>query len=153
MTDLGTVGSDLCSVAHSVNASGEVVGTSGDQPGGCNGAFEQHGFLSVRGGPMIDLNRFVPASSDLTITDGETINNRGEIGASGMLPNGDFHAVVLVPCRCGRGCLGGSPQHTTQPSAPTTERRGAARLPLTWIPKEIAARFGARYPLPTPRMR
>ena len=32
------------------------------------------------------------------ITDGETINDRGDIAGSGMLPNGDFHAVVLIAC-------------------------------------------------------
>ena len=47
---------------------------------------------------MIDLNAFVPPESDLTITDGESINDRGEIAGSGMLPNGDFHAILLVPC-------------------------------------------------------
>jgi hypothetical protein len=50
------------------------------------------------GGPMIDLNAFVPPDSDLTITDGHTINDSGEITASGMLPNGDFRAILLVPC-------------------------------------------------------
>jgi probable HAF family extracellular repeat protein len=102
MTDLGTVGNDTCSVAHFINANGKVVGTSGD----CAGTFELHGFLSVRGGPMIDLNNFVPPGSDLQVTDGETINNRGEIAGSGMLPNGDFHAIVLVPCDdTGEDCL------------------------------------------------
>jgi hypothetical protein len=47
---------------------------------------------------MLDLNEFVPLGSDLVITDGETINDRGDIAGSGMLPNGDFHAVVLIAC-------------------------------------------------------
>ena len=47
---------------------------------------------------MIDLNKFVPPGSDLVVTDGEDINDRGEITGSGMLPNGDFHAILLVPC-------------------------------------------------------
>jgi probable HAF family extracellular repeat protein len=74
MTDLGTINGDTCSVAHFMNARGQVVGTSGD----CEGQFEQHGFISQRGGRMIDLNRFVPKGSHLTVTDGETINDRGE---------------------------------------------------------------------------
>jgi probable HAF family extracellular repeat protein len=94
MTDLGTVNGDTCSAAHNMNADGTVVGTSGD----CGGQFEKHGFVSVHGGQMIDLNEFVPPGSTLTVTDGETINNRGEIAGSGMLPNGDFHTVVLIPC-------------------------------------------------------
>ncbi len=92
MTDLGTVKDDTCSVAHFMNSKGQISGTSGD----CAG--EVHGFLWQPGGSMIDLNDFVPPGSDLTITDGETINDRGEIAGSGLLPNGDFHAVVLIPC-------------------------------------------------------
>ena len=45
---------------------------------------------------MIDLNRFVPRGSHLTVTDGETINDRGEIAASGMPANGDFHANATL---------------------------------------------------------
>ncbi len=89
MTDLGTINNDTCSVAHFMNSKRQVSGTSGD----CLGVFEQHGFLWQPGGPMIDLNDFVPPGSDLVITDGETINDRGEIAGSGMLPNGDFHAI------------------------------------------------------------
>ena len=94
MTDLGTIKDDTCSVAHSMNSKGLVVGTSGD----CEGVFETHGFLSLQDGPLIDLNDFLPPGSDLVITDGETINDRGEIAGSGMLPNGAFHAIVLIPC-------------------------------------------------------
>jgi len=82
-----------------VNARGQVVGTSGD----CAGTFEIHGFLSEKGGPMIDLNDFVPPGSELTVTDGETINDGGEIAGTGMLPNGDFHAIVLIPCDAEHG--------------------------------------------------
>src|SRR5712692_7586757 len=94
MVDIGTVANDTCSVVHFMNSRGEVSGTSGN----CAGEFERHGFIWQPGGSMIDLNDFVPPGSDLTITDGETINDRGEIAGSGMLPNGDFHAILLVPC-------------------------------------------------------
>lgn len=93
MTDLGTVGDDTCSVAHFMNARSQVVGTSGD----CGGEFQQHGFLSEHGKPVVDLNTLVAPGSGLTIIDGETINDRGEIAGSGVLPNGDIHSVVLVP--------------------------------------------------------
>ena len=46
----------------------------------------------------IDLNAYVLPGSDLVVTDGETMNDRGEIAGSGKLPNGDFHAIVLTPC-------------------------------------------------------
>src|SRR6266568_4340332 len=93
MTDLGTVQDDPCSIAHTINARDQVVGTSFD----CDQT-ELHGFLWQPGGPMIDLNAFVPPGSDLVVTDGEDINDRGEIAGSGLLPNGDFHAILLVPC-------------------------------------------------------
>jgi probable HAF family extracellular repeat protein len=93
-TDLGTVDGDTCSTGHFMNAKGQVVGASGD----CGGVFEKHGFVWQRGGRMIDLNAFVPPGSALTVTDGETINDSGEIAGSGRLANGAFHAVVLVPC-------------------------------------------------------
>jgi probable HAF family extracellular repeat protein len=137
MADLGTVNGDTCSVAHFMNSRGQVVGTSGD----CEGQFEKHGFISERGGRMIDLNRFVPKGSRLTVTDGETINDRGEIAASGMLPNGDFHAVVLIPCYGGQGCQDGSRHEGTRQSAPATGSPIAAGAPLPWTPNEIAAKL------------
>jgi probable HAF family extracellular repeat protein len=103
MTDLGTVGDLDCSVGRFINAGGEVVGTSGE----CGGEFSLRAFVSQHGKRMIDLNAFVPPGSNLTLTDAETINDRGEITASGLLPNGNFHAVVLTPCVPGRapGCI------------------------------------------------
>ena len=104
MTDLGTIDGDPCSDAHGINIRDQVVGSSTD----CDGdEGELHGFVWEPGGTMIDLNAFVPPESDLTITDGQTINDRGEIAASGMMPNGDFHAVLLIPCGAtppGDGC-------------------------------------------------
>ena len=94
MSDLGTVGDDGCSIDHHMNNQGRVVGSS--MSAGCQ--VELHGFLSIQGGPMIDLNQFLPPGSNLTIVDGEWINDRGEIAGDGLLPNGDFHAVLLVPC-------------------------------------------------------
>jgi probable HAF family extracellular repeat protein len=92
MADLGTVKGDGCSVAYRVNANGQVVGASGD---GCH---EVRAFLWQQGGPMMDLNDLITHRSRLVLTAGEFINDRGEIGASGVLPNGDHHAILLVPC-------------------------------------------------------
>jgi probable HAF family extracellular repeat protein len=94
MTDIGTINEDVCSIPHFMNSRGQVVGTSGCTEEG----FEVHGFVWRPGGFIIDLNDFVPPGSDLRVTDGETINDRGEIAGSGLLPNGDFHAIVLIPC-------------------------------------------------------
>ena len=97
---------------------------------------------------MIDLNRFVPKSSRLTVTDGETINDRGEIAASGMLPNGDFHAVILIPCNGGQGCQDGSRHEGTRQSTRTTGSPTASDAARTWTPNEMAARLYPRNRLP-----
>jgi probable HAF family extracellular repeat protein len=97
MTDIGTVAGDVCSIAHFMNSRGQVVGTSGCTQEGFDG------FMWEPGGSIIDLNDFVPPDLDLRVTDGETINDRGEIAGSGLLPNGDFHAVVLIPCDWAHG--------------------------------------------------
>src|SRR5262249_37920040 len=97
---------------------------------------------------MIDLNRSVPNRSHLTVTDGETINTRGEIAASGMLPNGDFHAVVLIPCNGGQGCQDGSRHEGTRQSTPATGSPTVAGAPLTWTPNEMAAQLIPRSRLP-----
>jgi hypothetical protein len=45
----------------------------------------------------LSLNTVVPAGSGLTLTEGVSINDRGEIAANAVLPNGDVHAVLLIP--------------------------------------------------------
>jgi probable HAF family extracellular repeat protein len=130
-TDLGTVDGDTCSTAHAMNAMGQVVGTSGD----CQGEFQKHGFLWQRGGRMIDLNAFVPPGSNLTLIDGEWINDRGAISGSGRLPNGDFHAIVLIPCnaeQAGKGCQGAAPTtsaiRNVQPAQATSPKLSPTEL-------------------------
>jgi len=121
MTDLGTVEGDTCSVAKVINEKGQVVGNSGS--GACD---EVHGFLWQQGRPMIDLNTFVPPGSDLQITDAEFINDQGEITATGMLPNGNFHAVVLIPCGAAQrddGCRDADEASTSLRTDPTSPQK------------------------------
>jgi len=92
ISDLGTVGADLCSRGFAINSNGQVVGGSSD----CN-AFV-HAYIWENGGPMIDLNTLVPPGSDLTLTQASFINERGEIVGTGVLPNGDSRAFLLIPC-------------------------------------------------------
>jgi probable HAF family extracellular repeat protein len=92
MTDLGTVSGDTCSSANGINTMGQVVGASGI----CHVA-ALHGFLWERG-QMIDLNTLIARpSSGLVVTDAAVINNRGDIAARALLPNGNTHIVLLVP--------------------------------------------------------
>jgi probable HAF family extracellular repeat protein len=92
MTDLGTQDSDPCSNALSINPKGQIVGGSSD----CFTFL--HAFLWENGGPMIDLNTLIPSGSGLTLTEATFINDRGEIAAQGVLPNGDTHTALLIPC-------------------------------------------------------
>jgi probable HAF family extracellular repeat protein len=96
MEDLGTQDGDPCSNALSINSRGQIVGGSSD----CNNFL--HAFLWEKGGPMIDLNRFVPPGSGLTLTEATFINDRGDISVQAVLANGDTHTALLIPCH-GKG--------------------------------------------------
>lgn len=53
--------------------------------------------MSENGGPMVDLNELARPGSGLHLQDARLINDRGEIVCTGVLPNGDLHAVLLIP--------------------------------------------------------
>ena len=129
MTDLGTVDNDPCSRATSINSQGQIVGAS------TNCTEYLHGFLWENGGPMIDLNALVLPGSDLTVRDGDQINDRGEIAGRGVLPNGDVHAILLIPIgECDDDCEGRTasqshqaPTHASGKGAP--QEHNAAGVP------------------------
>jgi probable HAF family extracellular repeat protein len=93
ITDLGTVGNDPNSQANSINSRGQVVGTSFD-----SNLNDLHGFLWEDGGPIVDLNMLISPRSSAFVPSVIGINDRGEIAAKGVLPNGDQHTVLLIPC-------------------------------------------------------
>lgn len=91
MTDLGVIGGDACSTAYAVNSSGVIVGDAGICfVGG-------RAWLSENGGPMVDLNDLALPGSGLHLQDARLINDRGEIVCTGVLSNGNQHAVLLIP--------------------------------------------------------
>jgi probable HAF family extracellular repeat protein len=92
MTDLGTVDGDGCSNGVGINSLAEAVGTSTD----CHGSV-LHLFLWERGS-MLNLSGLILLGSDVIFNDPTFINDRGEIAGNGVLPNGDQHAVLLIPC-------------------------------------------------------
>jgi probable HAF family extracellular repeat protein len=92
ITDLGTVAGDPCSRAYGINAMGQIVGGSSS----CTAFL--HAFLWENGGSAIDLNSLVAPGAGLTLTQANFINDRGDIAAVGVLPNGDQRAVLLIPC-------------------------------------------------------
>jgi probable HAF family extracellular repeat protein len=94
MISLGTLDGDQDSAAHSINAKGQVVGESS-----LDLSFTSvQAFLWENGGPMIDLNTLIPPGSGMKLVDAVSINDRGEIDGDGVLPNGERHTVVLIPC-------------------------------------------------------
>ena len=96
MTDLGTLPGDPCSVSQAVNSKGQMVGES---QGVCfTNVQHARAFLWENGGPMVDLNTFVIPSFGVQVSIALDINDRGEIVGGGVLPNGDTHAIFLIPC-------------------------------------------------------
>jgi probable HAF family extracellular repeat protein len=140
MTNLGTLNGDDCSIAFHINSRGQIVGTSFPCAGG-----PAHGFL-WQNGFMTDLNAFAPPGSSLTTWgDGIFVNDRGEIAGVRALPNGKFHAFLLVPCADGEeGCVDAPPVAKSQPAS---EKE---RKPMT---TEELARFKERLARMTSRNR
>jgi probable HAF family extracellular repeat protein len=103
MTKLGVLSGNACSVSDAINGTGQVVGGSGINEAAffpvCTDSVE-HAFL-WENDRMIDLNSFVPKSSELTLNEAVFINHNGAISGFGTLPNGDQHVFVLVPCERG----------------------------------------------------
>jgi hypothetical protein len=56
-----------------------------------------HGWLWEKGGPPVELTSLIPADANVHIMDARNINDAGEIAAIATLPNGDQHAVLLIP--------------------------------------------------------
>jgi probable HAF family extracellular repeat protein len=139
LRDLGTQDGDPCSVAISINSKEQIVGGSSD----CSNSL--HAFL-WEDGRMTDLNVFVPPSATLTLTQATFVDDRGEITAEGVLPNGDQRAVLLIPCNAeDEGCIE-SDELTVAATAKRMEAPGnsaisAPRHPMT--PSERAAPWRA----------
>jgi probable HAF family extracellular repeat protein len=145
MTDLGTVDGDPSSVAFHINSEGQVVGASTNLSGEWI-----HAFLWENGGPMIDLNTLVPLGAGVQLISAPDINDRGEIAALGLLPNGDGHAFLLVPCEEGnQGC-----EDETGPATMATRTNStlneAQRLALQRVMKGFRGRMWYRHVIPAP---
>jgi probable HAF family extracellular repeat protein len=96
MIDLGASPGWPCSTAYQNNSRGQVIIDTGIcNVGGGPGLLWESGHL-------YDLNDLISSNSGIVITGPEAgpnfISDRGEITAAGILPNGDNHAVMLIPC-------------------------------------------------------
>ena len=99
MTDLGMVAPCMNGTAWGINNQGQIVGVlSGctDDPGDIT---YETAFYSETGQPMVDLNTLITSASNIHVVDAVNINDRGEILAQGLTPDGSERAVLLVPIR------------------------------------------------------
>lgn len=136
--DMGTVDSDDCSYALSINAVGQAVGISGP------GCVSTRAFLWQRGKPMVDLNSLVSSNSGIYVTFAFTINDRAEIAGLGVLPNGDEHAVLLVPCASDdqSGCDEDIVTDGTSPSAVSIPQPSHKANPSNSVRRMFRSRLG-----------
>jgi probable HAF family extracellular repeat protein len=148
MTDLGVPVGWPCSTAVDINSRGQVIVDTGicGKGGG-------PGSLWENGGPLVDLNSLVLPGSNIAIRDVGSINDRGEIAANGWLPNGDRHAILLIPAGdCDDECdarITASQNHAavaaqTQSTSRSSESESA---PIN----SVRNRFGQRYHIPGQR--
>ena len=93
MTDLGTLPEEICSNAVSINQREQILGYSSPA---CNSNTLRP--VLWENGIIYDLSALIVPGSDITLGELSTLNDRGEMAGVGTLPNGDLHAVLLIPC-------------------------------------------------------
>ena len=142
MTDLGILQGWPCSTALSVSSSGQVVGETGICGIGGGPAF-----LSDNGEPIVDVNTLVVPVSDIEVISEWDINDRGEIPGIGLLPSGDVHAVLLIPCDANHPNVAGcdySLAGASGVSASATAPPNSAKFSNTNMMMRIRARMADR---------
>jgi probable HAF family extracellular repeat protein len=140
ITDLGTLNGDCFSIANAINSSGQIIGQSIS----CDGTVIRA--VVWINGSIIDLNTFVPPGSGLQLT-ATFINERGEITINGVLPNGDEHAFMLIPCGEGEaGCIdaAATPVNASATTSPQSPQSASRHIVLTGS----HARWKQRFPFP-----
>jgi probable HAF family extracellular repeat protein len=91
---LSTAGGNTCSNAFQISERGEVAGQSFN----CDNTGVAHATLWEPTGPAIDLNLFLAPDSNLQLAETHFVNDRGELVVVGILPDGNPHIVVMIPC-------------------------------------------------------
>jgi probable HAF family extracellular repeat protein len=118
ITDLGAIGSDQCSFAGAINASGQIVGSSLSN---CNGDTGIVRAILYDDGSLFDLDALIPADSTLSLQYAHAINDRGEITGTAVDANGNAHAFLLIPCGESRsdieGCNSNEVISSSEPDA------------------------------------
>src|SRR5262249_7536773 len=93
MKDLATHDGVANSEAVFINSRAQVVGSSF----ACD--FSVVSAFLWEKGSIVDLNTLVSPKPTLHLALPTYIDDRGEITALGVLPSGDVHAVLLIPCQ------------------------------------------------------
>ena len=143
MIDLGPVEGDRCSVADDINSQGQVVGGSGI----CFGAV--NAFLWEENGPAVDLNALVASGSTLHLQEAISINDRGEITGNGVLPDGDIHTFLLIPCDSDHPAMEGCNYNLVSETTVAAQIRPAqimqtlAATPAELSPPEVSSPLGS----------
>jgi probable HAF family extracellular repeat protein len=97
MTDLGAPAPCTRSTALSMNSRNQIVGTLGACTDDRNDPLWESSFYVEQGKAPVDLNKLIRPHSQLHLVDAISINERGEIAGTGILPDGSTRAVLLVP--------------------------------------------------------
>ena len=145
MSDLGTVpGVDPlmgASGATGINSKTQIVGESNS----CDFSIDD-AFL-WENGSMTDLNTLIPPDSSMHLFWAVYINDRGEITGFGVLPNGELHTFLLIPCDESQGwsnCQGSNDLAVAQGES--------SHKPNVVVPANIRRllrqRLGSRYHIP-----
>jgi probable HAF family extracellular repeat protein len=147
LTDIGGVDADACSGGFSINSANQIVGAS---DAACDGSVVR-AFL-WENGKIVDLNSLISHGSDMQLLVAGNINNRGEIAGLGVLPNGDGHAFLLVPCDgehhgvegCDYSMMEASATASVGPTIHATSGIPGRRLPIALWQR------GSRFHFPRP---
>jgi probable HAF family extracellular repeat protein len=151
MIDLGAAPGQPCSTAIDINSRGQIIIDTGFCVGGGGPG------MLWENGKLYDLNTLISLNPVLAVGDVSFINDRGEIAATGVLANGDQHAILLVPCDQDHSGLEGCDDDrveavTETPTRPakTAKASAATAANANLSPAEIITRFHSmmvrRYP-------
>lgn len=114
--DLGMIAGSPNSQADFINSKTQIVG----------GSFSCENSSAIaflwEDGSMVDLNTLISPSSPFFLYWAPFIDDHGEIAAFGALPNGDSHAVLLIPCDDHHPGLEGCDYSMVDPDAQPTVR-------------------------------
>jgi probable HAF family extracellular repeat protein len=143
LTDIGTVDGDDCSIGFNINSANQIVGLSFP----CNGP-DTHAFL-WENGKIVDLNSLISDGSGIEVEFAGDINNSGEIAGLGVLPNGDTHAVLLVPCDDKHPGVDGCDYSMIEASATASVKPTLHAIPGRKLPIALWQR-GSRFHFPRP---